>query len=251
MLDDLGSHGFKIASGDITNVPLLRCIGSFSKPVFLSTGASNIHEIEFAVQILKEAGCNEICIMHCTLCYPTRAEHANLTALLDLHKAFPNHVLGLSDHTIGSFIPALSVMYGCSVIEKHFTVDKTLPDSADHWLSVDPSEISELISNLDIAERSKGNGTKGLLVCEEVTRQNARRSLVVNGSIKKGEDFSTSNVTTKRPGTGISAKYYDIIIGMTASRDLNDDVIIQPEDVVGDAEFKPIMPELLKSDNQV
>ena len=245
MLNDIGSPGFKIASGDITNVPLLRCVGSFRKPVFLSTGASALHEIQYAKDILTKSGCPEVCIMHCTLCYPTRAENANLSALLDLRDYFPNSVLGLSDHTIGSFIPALSVMYGCSVIEKHFTVDKTLPDSADPWLSIDPVELEDLIHNLSIAQKAKGSGKKGVLNCEELTRANARRSLVVNGTINKGETFTTKNVTTKRPGSGISAVYYDHIMGLTATNDLSDDKIISPDDVLEDAVFKPITPALL------
>lgn len=251
MLDRIGSHGFKVASGDITNVPLLRAIGSLGKPVFLSTGASTIAEISNAVKLLEKAGTRDICIMHCTLCYPTRAEHANLAALVDIKSKFPNYVLGLSDHTIGKLIPTLSVMMGAQVIEKHFTVDKNLPDSADHWLSINPEEISELMSDLNIAEKAKGIELKDVLACESLTRANARRSIVVNGFIKSGEKFTESNLITKRPGTGISAIYWDDIIGLTASRDLRDDEMLNADDVVEDASFKPITDSILKLNKRI
>jgi N,N'-diacetyllegionaminate synthase len=246
MLDEIGSHGFKVASGDLTNVPLLRAIAGTNKPVFLSTGASTIAEICNAVNILEKSGARDICIMHCTLCYPTRAEHANLSALVDIKSNFPNYVIGLSDHTIGKLIPTLSVMLGAQVIEKHFTVDNNLPDSADHWLSINPEEITELMFDLKIAERAKGNGLKDVLACEAITRSNARRSIIVKGSIKSGEKFKENNLTTKRPGTGISALYWDDIIGLTATRDLSDDEMIRADDVLEDASFKPITDKLLK-----
>lgn len=251
MLDRIGSHGFKVASGDLTNVPLLRAIGATNKPVFLSTGASTIAEIFNAVNLLENAGARDICIMHCTLCYPTRAEHANLSALVDIKANFPNYVLGLSDHTIGELIPTLSVMLGAQVIEKHFTVDNNLPDSADHWLSINPAEISKLMCDLKTAEKAKGVKFKDVLACESLTRANARRSIVVNGSIKSGDKFTETNLITKRPGTGISAIYWDDVIGLTASRDLSDDEILSADDVLEDASFKPITDKLLKLSKRI
>lgn len=246
MLDRIGSHGFKIASGDLTNVPLVRAIGKTRKPVFLSTGASTIAEIKSAINLLEKSGASDICIMHCTLCYPTRAENANLTALQDLKANFENYTLGLSDHTIGKLIPTLSVMLGVKVIEKHFTVDNDLPDSADHWLSINPAEIAALMQDLKIAERAKGTGYKDVLPCEAPTRANARRSIVVNGAIAKGDVFSEENLITKRPGSGISALYWDDVIGLTAACDLSDDEILRPEHVSEDASFKPITRKLLQ-----
>lgn len=251
MLNSLGSHGFKIASGDLLNVPLLRRVGSFLKPVFLSTGAANLEEIKFSVDTLKKAGCKDICIMHCTLAYPTRIEDANLLALSDLSDNFPEHVLGLSDHTIGSLTPALSVMLGSTVVEKHFTVDKSLPDSADHWLSVDEPELAELVSLMGRSMRARGSRHKRMLEAEIPTRLNARRSLVTDGPMKKGEKFSERCVTTKRPGTGISARYFDGLIGLTASKDLPDDHIITPDDVVEAVTFAPITEPVLKKNYDV
>jgi sialic acid synthase SpsE len=250
-LNDLGSHGFKVASGDLLNVPLLRKLGSFGKPVFLSTGAANIEEIKFAVGTLKAAGLTDLCVMHCTLCYPTRVGDANLAALQDIAANFPDCVLGLSDHTIGDLVPALSTMFGCKVVEKHFTTDKTLPDSADHWLSVDENELASLVRNMEKAVRAQGSGSKAMLDCEIPTRLNARRSLVVSGTIKKGEKFTEENVVCKRPGTGISARYYDDLVGLTATNDLNDDHLISIDDVLEDCGFKPITDALLKENYDV
>ena len=246
MLNDLGSNGFKLASGDLLNVPLLRKLGSFGKPVFISTGAANLEEIKFGVDTLEMAGASDICIMHCTLCYPTRLGDANLSALNEIAAKFPGYVLGLSDHTIGNLVPALSTMLGCRVVEKHFTVDKSLPDSADHWLSVDEDELQSLVRNIEKAMLAYGNGHKAMLDCEIPTRLNARRSLVVNGFIQAGEMFNEKNLTCKRPGTGISSKYFDNLIGLTATKNLHDDHMITFDDILEDASFKPITESLLK-----
>lgn len=248
VLEALGSAAYKIASGDITNFPLIRKIAKTGKPLFLSTGASSIQEIKSAVAEIEKINKSiPVCIMHCTLCYPTRAEHANLSAILDLQKHFPNHILGLSDHTIGPAIPSASILYGVKAIEKHYTCDKTLPDSADHWLSIDEAELSVMTSMLRQIERAIGHGTKDVLRCEEIARSNARRSLVVKGSIKKGEKFSSENIIPKRPGFGISPDNIDEIIGLTSTSDLADDAVILPEHVLEDASFKPIMEALLLS----
>lgn len=251
MLNAIGSHGFKIASGDIVNIPLLKKIGSFGKPVFLSTGAANIEEIKFSIDVLHKSGCADICVMHCTLCYPTRMEDANLSALLELKKHFPSHVLGLSDHTIGVLAPALSVMYGCKVVEKHFTVDKTLPDSADHWLSVDEAELSQLTKSMEAAQRAVGDSSKRMLECEIPTRLNARRSIVVKGFVKKGEKFTVDNITTKRPGTGISARLYEAVLGLTATNDLGDDHMLSHRDIADDTPLKPISENTLDSESYI
>ena len=189
--------------------------------------------------------------MHCTLCYPTRLSDANLAALRDISSHFPQYVLGLSDHTIGDLTPALSTMFGCRVVEKHFTIDKTLPDSADHWLSVDETELKSLVKKMHSASQAVGNGHKAMLECEIPTRLNARRSLVVNGSIQKGEKFTPSNITCKRPGTGISSRYYDRIIGLTATQNLLDDHLIATEDIMEDAVFKEITEKLLATNYNV
>ena len=142
-------------------------------------------------------------------------------------------------------------MFGCRVVEKHFTIDKTLPDSADHWLSVDENELHSIVTKMNSASQTLGNSNKAMLECEIPTRLNARRSLVVLGSIKKGQKFTASNITCKRPGTGISSRYYDDLIGLTATCDLSDDHLIVSEDILEDASFKEITENLLASNYNV
>lgn len=240
MLARIGSKGFKVASGDITNLPLLREVGVHGLPVFLSTGASDLGEVETAVAVLESSGCRDICIMHCTLTYPTRPEDANLTALMDLRAAFPSHVLGLSDHTVGSFLGAASVLLGVDAIEKHFTFDRSLPDSADHWLSADEAELRRLVELSSDARMARGIGRKSVLESEKATRANARRSLVASRAIRAGEKFDENNVTSKRPAAGISPMYFDELVGLTAAQDIAEDAVLVPSDVVEDASFVPI-----------
>lgn len=240
MLARVGSRGFKIASGDLTNLPLLRAVGRHGLPVFLSTGASDLGEVEVAVGQLEAAGASDVCIMHCTLTYPTRPEDANLTALLDLRRAFPDHVLGLSDHTLGPHLGAASVLLGVEAIEKHFTFDQTLPDSADHWLSADEEELRQLVVLARRMRQARGSGRKSVLESEKSTRANARRSLVTRGLVRAGERFTPQNLVAKRPASGISPMYFDHLVGLTAARDLPDDTIIAPEDVVENSRFTPI-----------
>lgn len=243
VLLEVGVNAFKIASGDLTNLPLLRRVGKTGLPVFLSTGGSDLAEVEAAVGELEKSGVKDLCVMHCTLCYPTRPNDANLRAITELATAFPGKVLGLSDHTLGPNIGAGSVLLGADVIEKHFTTDRALPDSADHWLSADERELGELRVLADAFRLARGNGRKGVLPCEGAARTYARRSLVARGKIGKGDRFTEENVTTKRPATGISPVYIDSLIGLTAARDIEDDDVIFPSDVVEDGPFKPISEE--------
>lgn len=240
MLARIGSKGFKIASGDITNLPLIREVGAHGLPVFLSTGASDLGEVEAAVALLESSGCRDICIMHCTLTYPTRPEDANLTALSDLRSAFPHHSLGFSDHTVGPFLGAASVLLGVEAIEKHFTFDRNLPDSADHWLSADEEELKLLVGLAGDMRKARGIGRKSVLESEKQTRANARRSLVASRDIHEGERFTPQNVTAKRPATGLSPMYFDSLIGLRAARDIPEDSALMPHDVIEDAPFVPI-----------
>ena len=145
MLIDIGMEAFKVASCDITNLPFLKKLAEFNKPIFLSTGASNIKEIKKAVEAIKTINPkNYLCIMHCILCYPTEYKDANLMMINDIKNNFPDVLIGLSDHTIGIQSCLASIPLGSRVIEKHYTIDKTLPKSADHWLSIDTNELSLL-----------------------------------------------------------------------------------------------------------
>lgn len=245
MLESLGTPAYKIASGDITNFILLDHVAKTGKPIFLSTGAASTSEIRAAVSRLKGAGASDICIMHCTLCYPTRMGDANIRAIGALQRDFPDHLIGLSDHTIGPFIPALSVGFGCVAIEKHYTVDKTLPDSADHWLSIDTDDLKVMVNNLRVAEAALGDFSKSVLKCEEPARANARRSLVVTRHLKKGEVLMAEDLTAKRPATGISPDKIDEVIGLTLCCDINIDSVLMPEHLEGEGTFKRIYPSSL------
>jgi sialic acid synthase SpsE len=231
MLYQIGVGGFKIASCDINNFPLLESIASKNLPILLSTGASNIQEIFSAIQALQKFGDVPILIMHCTLCYPTAPIDANLLALDDLRVNFPNHLLGLSDHTLGTLIPSASVLLGVRAIEKHFTFDKNLPLSADHWLSLDIKEMAELVKNVRTLELSLGTGVKQLLECERLAHQNARRSIVAQKFIPKGKKLELDDLIMKRPGTGLQPAEMSKLLSKYSIRDIYPDELISLEDL--------------------
>jgi len=230
MLVDIGMSGFKIASCDLTNLPFLSYIASKQLPVLLSTGAATIDEIRQAVDVIEKEGNKDICIMHCTLCYPTDVKDSNLAAILDIKKSFPNYMMGLSDHTLGTIVPAASVLFGSKVIEKHYTFDKTLPDSADHWLSLDENELSRLVKDVRDLEVAVGHGRKIKLECETPAHKFARRSVVVNKDIKMGDVITSDMLAIKRPGTGLAPVFLSRIVGSIAQRDMNIDHLISIDD---------------------
>jgi N,N'-diacetyllegionaminate synthase len=231
MLIRTGVNAFKIASCDITNLPFLKDIASFKVPILLSTGASNINEIGDALRTIKDVDEHaDVCIMQCTLCYPTEYEDAHLNSLNHLKKAFPENLLGLSDHTLGYHIPLASIALGARVIEKHFTIDKKLPMSADHWLSIDPDELELLCKYSKQILNSLGSHEKKKHPSEDKTHSYARRSIVSTKDISKGEIFKKSSLACKRPGTGIPPAYMETIIGSKALKDIKCDSLIQESD---------------------
>lgn len=231
LLMELGANGFKIASCDITNKALLTYVAETKKPIFLSTGAAEISEIHRAVDTLTDRGTTEIAIMHCTLCYPTSIENANLSALIELRNEFPKAILGLSDHTLESATPSYAVMLGARVIEKHFTFDKSLPLSADHWLSVDEFGMKALIDGVRFAEKSYGSGKKEVLEVEILARQNARRSIVASRNLSSGHTLTRQDLEFKRPGTGLDPYSLDLVMGRTLKLGVQKDHIISIEDL--------------------
>ena len=226
VLEKLGVSTYKIASCDITNYLLLEAIAKTKKPIFLSTGAANLNEIKNAVRLISKYN-KKIVIMHCILCYPTKIKDANLMSISYLKQKFPRIPIGLSDHTLGILAPVIATCLGSMVTEKHFTIDKTLPKSADHWLSVNEKELKEMIKNIGLANLSLGKKMKKHFKCESLTRKNARRSLVANENIKKGQIFTKKNLTTKRPGTGISANKYFKYLGKKSKKNFNYDDLIK------------------------
>ena len=230
MLVDLGMRAFKIASCDLTNIPFLKYIAKKNLPMLISTGAADINEIMKATQAIESEGNDQICIMHCTLCYPTEVKDSNLSALLDIKKHFPNYLLGLSDHTLGTLVPSASVLYDSMVIEKHYTFDKTLPFSADHWLSLDEKELAEMVLQIKELWLAKGHGKKNRLECELPAFKYARRSVVAVVDIAKGEIITSDMISEKRPGTGLPPEFRDRIIGSICKTSITKDHLFELED---------------------
>ena len=231
MLVEIGMKGFKVASSDITNHPFLEFLAKKKLPILLSTGASSINEIKEAVRIIKKNGNEKILIMQCTLCYPTKPQDANLLAINDIKRNFPKYLVGLSDHTLGIEIASASVLYGVSAIEKHFTFNKKLLKSADHWLSIDPGELKKLVENVRTINLSMGNGKKIALKCENQARKFARRSIVANKKITKGEVLTKNKICFKRPGTGISPSLLKKVLGKRAKKEITYDKLITFKDL--------------------
>lgn len=225
-LNSLGMKAFKIASSDMSTLPFLEHVAKFKKPILLSTGASTLAEIIEAVETIKEAGNKQIVVMHCNLNYPTKDEDANLGVIKTLKAVFPDLVIGLSDHTLGTFPPIIAAAMGAKVIEKHYTVDKTLPESADHWLSVDPTELKEIVDGVKRIELLYGDTERRVFPSESETRKYDKRSLVSKRFIAAGTEITEDMLTYKRPGTGIPPKFKDIVVGRIARRDIREDCVI-------------------------
>ena len=225
ILQKLNVNTYKIASCDITNYLLLEAVAKTKKPIFLSTGAADLNEIEEAVNFISKYN-KKIVIMHCILCYPTDIENINLNSITFLKKKFPSIPIGFSDHTLGVLAPTIASAMGAMVIEKHFTINKKLKKSADHWLSVDEKELSQIAYNINYAKKTLGKEIKVVQKIENLTKKNARRSLVANKVIKKGEFFTRKNLTTKRHGTGISANKYFEYLGKKSKKNYNYDDLI-------------------------
>ena len=225
LLERLKVRTYKIASCDITNHQLIKEVAKTKKPIFLSTGAANISEINEAVKIINKYH-KKIVIMHCTLCYPTKVSDANLKSISFIKKKFPNYSIGLSDHTLETLTPSLAIALGALAIEKHFTINKKLKKSADHWLSVDEKELSKIVDEVKFAKLALGEDKKVSLHCELLAKKNARRSLVCSTKIKRGEKFTEKNLTCKRPGIGIPANKYFNYIGKKAKKNYKYDDLI-------------------------
>ena len=226
-LASLGQNLFKIPSGEITNLPYLRHIGRLKKPIILSTGMSNIPEIESAIKALEQAGTlrSNITVLHCTTEYPTPMCDVNLRAMQSIQTEL-SVAIGYSDHTLGIEVAVAAVAMGATVIEKHFTLDRTLP-GPDHKASLEPAELKTMVSSIRNIELALGDGVKQLAPSEAKNILVARKSIVASKDIQIGEIFSTENLTVKRPGTGISPMRWDEVIGLTANRDYASDELIQ------------------------
>ncbi|MDO8592400.1 MAG: N-acetylneuraminate synthase family protein [bacterium] len=247
-LKKLKISAFKFGSGDLTNLPLLGYAAKFKKPMIISTGMGNLQEIKEAVAAIKKAGNNKIAILHCTTNYPTALNKVNLLAMKTIEKEFGLPV-GYSDHTIGIKVSVAAVALGARIIEKHFTLDKTLT-GPDHKASLDPAELKELIKQIRITEKRLASGENSKNLIKELNVQKAlgdgikkpvsseliaakigRKSLVARFNIPKETKITGEMLDIKRPGTGIEPKYFKMVIGKIASKDIARDALITFKDL--------------------
>lgn len=233
---------FKVSSSDLTNWPFLKYTAQKNKPVFLSTGASNMDEIQSAAKIILDNGNGELCLLHCVLSYPTKYEDAHISMIQDLKQTFPDQLIGYSDHTLPD--PTMTCLIqafreGGHVLEKHFTLDKTLSGN-DHYHAMDPDDLRTFrknVSDPDFKEDKElstiisGETKKHCLTCEESARLNARRSIVAKVDIKAGDPITLDALTFKRPGQGMAPSDIDKILNKSAKNDIPADSLIRIEDL--------------------
>jgi N,N'-diacetyllegionaminate synthase len=227
LLAGFGQECFKIPSGEINNLPYLRHIGQLGKSIILSTGMSTMGEIEMAIEVLLSVGAEreKLTVLHCTTEYPTPMSEVNLHAMQTIGSAF-GVAVGYSDHTQGIEVAIAAVAMGASVIEKHFTLDRSLP-GPDHQASLEPAELTSMIKAIRNIESALGDGIKRLTPSETKNKLVARKSLVASREIKVGEIFSEENIAIKRPGTGISPMRWFEVLGKTAVRNFLADELIE------------------------
>ena len=230
LLDDLGVPAFKVASGEITNFPLLQYIAEKKKPIILSTGMSTLDEIEDALKVIRERGIEDIVLLHCVTSYPAKIEDANLRVIETLRRRFKLPV-GFSDHTFGITAPIAAAVLGAVLIEKHFTLDRTLP-GPDHRASLEPDELKDMIRAIRDVEKGLGDGIKKPTEDEERIKKIVRRSIVAKVEIPKGTVITEDMLDLKRPGTGIGPKYLNEVIGKKAKQDVKPDELITFEKLV-------------------
>jgi len=213
---ELGMSKIKIPSGEITNKPLLEFIAQFDMPVIMSTGMAELNDIQRAIEVLSNNKLTRenITILHCTSQYPASFENINLRAITSMKKKF-NLNIGYSDHTLGAEAAIAAVSLGASIIEKHITLDSNMP-GPDHKASMEPKDFQDMVSAIRNIERGLGNGIKAPTSEELEMRTVARKSLVANKKIEKGEIFTRENLTVKRPGNGVSPMSINEVIGTKA-----------------------------------
>jgi len=235
MLNELDMPVFKIASCEIPNVQFIKHVAKFQKPIMLSTGASSVEEIRRAVNLILEQGNTQLILMACTLSYPTKYKDANFRRVQTLQKLYPDMVIGISDHTEPEpemLAPSIAVALGAKVIEKHYTLDRSMTGSG-HFFAVDPDDLKKMISNIRFTENLLGDGKLGVAKSEEKAYKSARRTIVANVPIKKGETITVEKIGFKRPHEGLCASKIDLVVGRRASQDINADEKISLEMLEG------------------
>lgn len=226
-LAGLNMDYMKIPSGEITNLPYLRKIAKLHIPVIMSSGMCTLGDIEAALNVLTKNGLDEseISLLHCNTEYPTPFDDVNLRAMQTLKQCFGVRV-GYSDHTKGIEVPIAAVALGAEIIEKHFTLDRTLP-GPDHVASLEPKELNAMTAAIRNIEKAVGTGVKKVTASEQKNIAIARKSIIAARNIKAGELFTDENLTAKRPGSGISPMRWDDVVGKTAKRNFMEDELIE------------------------
>ncbi len=229
LLDSLGISAFKLPSGEITNLPFLAHVARKGKPLILSTGMATLGEIETALQVLESNGDPDLALLHCVSSYPTQASDANLRAMKTLACAFQRPV-GYSDHTEGIEIPLAAVSLGACILEKHFTLDRSLP-GPDQQASIEPAELKAMVLGIRRVEAAMGDGLKRPALCEANTASVARKSLTAARDIPAGTPLTDALIAVKRPGTGLSPALLPLVLGRCARVDIPVDALIRFEDL--------------------
>jgi N,N'-diacetyllegionaminate synthase len=224
LLEKLGVNLYKIGSGDLTNIPLLEYIAKKQKPMIVSTGMANLAEVEEAVDAIRDSGNEDVILLHCLSNYPAKFENVNLSAMNTMKIAF-NLEIGYSDHTPGIEVSIAAVAMGAKVIEKHFTLDKTLQGN-DHYHAMDPDDLRKFRNNVDMIKTINGSYYKRPLECESESRKQARRSIVALKDMKAGDTITRDKITFKRPGTGISPADLDKVLGRKLKEDVKEDELL-------------------------
>ncbi|WP_276947875.1 N-acetylneuraminate synthase [Acetatifactor muris] len=224
-LEELGCSMWKIPSGEITNYPYLVKIAKTGKDIILSTGMSTLQEVAEALAVLRENSAGKVTLLHCTTNYPTPMEDVNLKAMLTLKDKF-SYPVGYSDHTRGIEVPIAAVALGATVIEKHFTLDRTM-EGPDHKASLEPDELEAMVRAIRNIEKALGDGIKEPSTLEKPNIAVARKSIIAAAGIRAGDILTEENLTTKRPGTGISPMRWNEVLGTRAVRDFEEDELIE------------------------
>ena len=230
LIDSLKSPFIKVASMDLNNYPFLNYIASKGKPIILSTGLSELHEIDRAVRTIEEAGNNQIVILHCVSTYPPDDRDVNLNNIQTLQRVYPDYPVGFSDHTIGTAIPLAAVALGACVIEKHFTLDKNMP-GWDHRVSATSEELKQIVIDGRRVALSMGSFRVAAPESDEKKRE-FRRSIVLTRDMKEGELISADDIDYKRPGGGIKPELTDFMVGRRLAKDLDQDHVLKLSDII-------------------
>lgn len=225
LMKELDLPLIKIGSGEVTNIPYLRKIASWQRPVILSTGMSSLAQVAVAFDTLTEAGAPEVSLLHCTTNYPCPMNEVNLRAMLTMKEAFKCKV-GYSDHTMGVEVPIAAVALGAEIIEKHFTLDRNM-EGPDHKASLEPLELKYMVNYIRNIEQALGDGIKQPNQSEREISKVVFKTIVARRSIQKGEVFTEDNITVKRANDGINADLWDHVVGLHANKDFDEDEVIK------------------------